>query len=57
MPCNCENMLCDHGEGPCKREAGKARILYIGHVCEACARMYPKEYHAKYDSEVSHGKQ
>lgn len=36
--CNCENIHCPHGEKPCPHPAGVARMEYVGHVCDNCAR-------------------
>jgi hypothetical protein len=34
--CNCESRKCGH-DYPCPRPAGRAKALYVGAVCDACA--------------------
>ena len=45
MRCNCENINCPTcwGKG-CKNVAGKKRSMYIGHLCDPCARNMPAKY-------------
>ncbi len=38
--CNCENGACSHPGGACERPSGRARVDYLGHVCDACAMGY-----------------
>ncbi len=43
--CNCENAKCtDHEAGECKVSAGKQRAMYVGALCDGCAKDTPKEY-------------
>lgn len=44
--CNCENLRCVHGkEGKsCPNKQGAARIMYIGKVCDECAKRYDPKY-------------
>lgn len=52
--CMCENANCSHPgrDGringkrhvDCSREAGLARVEYVGSVCDECARVMPREY-------------
>jgi hypothetical protein len=45
MMCNCENSKCRvcRGRG-CRRDAGVARAMYIGPICNGCASEMPPEY-------------
>jgi hypothetical protein len=45
MRCNCENRDCTicFGRG-CKNEADRKRSMYIGHLCDDCARYMPAKY-------------
>ena len=38
--CNCESSLCDHGDGPCFRQATGARVQDVGNVCSHCVKTY-----------------
>jgi hypothetical protein len=38
--CNCESMTHGHAANHCPRPAGRARALYVGAVCDACASAY-----------------
>lgn len=44
--CNCEQTACgkDHKPGSCKNKAGDKKAMYIGSICDACAKRMPKEY-------------
>lgn len=46
--CNCENRQCEreglHVAGNCHGAVGKARAMYVGRLCDACARRMPREY-------------
>lgn len=52
MKCNCESLLCHHHGGgsiskwkPCQNDADpRFRVIYLGHVCEACYKAMPAEY-------------
>jgi hypothetical protein len=36
--CNCESSYCEHAHRPCPVPASSgAWMLYVGHVCAACA--------------------
>lgn len=45
LMCNCENRNCPTcwGKG-CENVAGKKRSMYIGHLCDPCARNMPAKY-------------
>lgn len=46
--CNCENLACaklgNHDEAGCPRPAGAVKALYIGSLCDLCAKYMPKQY-------------
>lgn len=44
-PCRCENSHCQvcHG-GPCSNEAGQTKVLYIGMMCDGCAKYIDPKY-------------
>lgn len=46
--CNCEQSKCEkegkHKAGDCKNKAGHKKALYIGAICDECAKTMPKEY-------------
>lgn len=45
MRCNCENSRCPVCGGMgCKVEAGTQRALYVGVLCDDCAKHMPEEY-------------
>jgi hypothetical protein len=45
MKCNCENNLCGtHPAGACKTPAGKARMMYVGAVCDDCANCMDRRF-------------
>lgn len=56
--CNCEQVACekDHEPGLCKNKAGDKKALYIGSICDSCAKRMPKEYMKDFDQEEWWGK-
>jgi hypothetical protein len=50
--CNCENSKCHHNAGECENKAGDTKVIYIGAVCDACAKKTPAEYIKKAMLEV-----
>lgn len=42
--CNCEQKACDHEPGSCKNKAGDKKAMYIGSICDACAKRMPQKY-------------
>jgi hypothetical protein len=46
--CNCEQAKCEkegkHVAGECKNKAGDKKAMYIGAICDECAKTMPKEY-------------
>jgi len=46
--CNCEQLSCEragkHKSAHCKNKAGHKRAMYIGSICDECAKTMPKEY-------------
>ena len=46
--CNCEQKVCEdkdkHKPGDCKNEAGDKKALYIGAICDTCAKTLPTKY-------------
>lgn len=44
--CNCEQTACEknHEAGSCKNKAGDKEAMYIGSICDACAKIMPKKY-------------
>lgn len=49
--CNCEQLACkkEHKPGFCKNKANNKKALYIGAICDACAKVMPEEYMVKQD--------
>ena len=49
--CNCEQAKCEkegkHEPGDCKNKAGHKKALYIGSICDECAKTMPAEYMKK----------
>jgi hypothetical protein len=45
--CNCENSECPHGMKACHNKAGNKKALYVGHICDDCAKYMPEEYMKK----------
>lgn len=43
--CNCENMTCTvcKGDG-CNNPAGPRRAMYVGRLCNDCAKAMPKHF-------------
>jgi hypothetical protein len=43
--CNCEQESCkSHKAGSCKNKADKKEAMYIGSICDSCAKTMPKKY-------------
>jgi hypothetical protein len=42
--CNCENSHCPHGEKACHNKAGKHKAMYVGALCDECAKRMPEKY-------------
>lgn len=46
--CNCEQAACEKSEkhvaGSCKNHAGDKKALYIGAICDECAKTMPQDY-------------
>lgn len=42
--CNCENSRCFHSPDRCRAKAGRKRAMYVGAICDGCARGMPREY-------------
>ena len=43
MQCNCENLTCKVCQGNgCSHQAGDTRVMYIGAICDACAKYTPE---------------
>ena len=45
--CNCENSKCNHEAGDCKNQAGSKKALYVGAICDHCAKHMPEKYMKK----------
>jgi hypothetical protein len=45
--CNCEMSQCKHGDKGCENKAGDKKMLYVGAVCDECAKKRPDEYMKK----------
>jgi hypothetical protein len=45
--CNCENTKCEkakhHIAGDCKKKAGGKKVMYLGSICDECAKGYDPE--------------
>lgn len=48
--CNCENSECSHKAGDCKNEAGSRKAMYVGALCDHCAKRMPEKYMLKKDA-------
>lgn len=42
--CNCENSKCKHDASKCKNKADDKKAMYVGSICNDCAKLTPKEY-------------
>lgn len=42
--CNCENKACGHIPGKCMGQAGQAKAIHVGSLCQQCADLMPKQY-------------
>lgn len=42
--CDCENNLCSHVAGDCKKPAGDTITIFESRLCDDCAQVMPKEY-------------
>ena len=45
--CNCENLACSHGNKTCHNKAGDKKALYVGRICDECAKHMPEKYMKK----------
>jgi hypothetical protein len=47
--CNCEHVICEHSKKNkgCSNKAGKKKALYIGALCDECAKHYSPEFMKK----------
>lgn len=45
--CNCENLHCKHGEEACKNKSGHKKAMYVGSICDECAKNMPEKYMVK----------
>jgi uncharacterized protein YyaL (SSP411 family) len=42
--CNCESLSCKHEPAGCKNKAGDKKAMYIGSICDHCAKILPNKY-------------